>query len=65
MITPKLIILLYHGARWPSGRVSDSESRGPGFDPNKGHCVVTLSKAHLLPRVLVKTQEAMAPSRHD
>ena len=31
-------------ARWPSGRASDSESRGLGFDPHKGHRVVTLSK---------------------
>ena len=30
--------------RWPSGRASDSESRGPGFDPHKGHRVVSLSK---------------------
>ena len=54
---------MYEG--WPSGRASDSESRGPGFEPNKGHRVVSLSKAHLLPRVLVNAQEAMAPSRHD
>ena len=32
------------GARWPSGRASDSKSRGPGFDPHNGHCVVSLSK---------------------
>ena len=53
------------GARWPSGRASDSESNGPGFEPHKGHRVVFLSNAHLLPRVLVNAQEAMAPSRHD
>ena len=29
-----------------SGRASDSESRGPGFDPHKRHRVVSLSKAH-------------------
>ena len=34
------------GARWHSGRKSDSESRGPGFDPHKRHRVVSLSKAH-------------------
>ena len=27
------------GARWCSGRASDSESRGPGFDPHKRHRV--------------------------
>ena len=37
------------GARWRSGRASDSESRGPGFDPHKRHRVVSLSKTHLLP----------------
>ena len=34
------------GARWRSGRASDSESRGPGFDPHKRHRVVSLSKTH-------------------
>ena len=29
-----------------SGRVSDFESRGPAFDPHKGHGVVSLSKTH-------------------
>ena len=38
--------MAHKGVRWPSGRASDSESRGPGFDP-------------------YKTQEAVAPSRHD
>ena len=28
------------------GRASDSESRGPGFDPNKRHLVVSFSKTH-------------------
>ena len=40
-----------------------SESRGLVFDPYKGHRVVSLNKT--LPRVLVKTQESVAPSRHD
>ena len=44
---------------------SESESRGPGFDPHRGHPVVSLSKTHKLPRVLVNTQEAVALSRHD
>ena len=34
------------GARCPSGRASDSESKGLGFDPHKGHRVVSLSKTH-------------------
>ena len=45
------------GARWRSGRASDSESRGPGFEPHKRHRVVSLSKAHLLPTVLVKPRK--------
>ena len=43
----------------------DSVSRGHGFDPHKGHRVVSLSKTHDILRVPVKTQEAMAPSRND
>ena len=34
------------GTRWPSSRASDSEARGHGFDPHKGHRVVSLSKTH-------------------
>ena len=30
--------------RCRSGRAFDSESRGPGFDPHRRHCVVSLSK---------------------
>ena len=29
-----------------NGRASDSESRGHGFDPNRRHRVVSLSKTH-------------------
>ena len=36
------------------GRASDSESRVPGFDPHRCHRVVSLSKTHQLPTVLVK-----------
>ena len=36
----------FEGARWHSGRASDSESRGPGFDLHKCHCVVSLGKTH-------------------
>ena len=43
----------------------DSESRGFGFDPHWGHRVVSLSKTHSLPRVLINTQLMVASSRHD
>ena len=36
---------------------SDSKSRGPGFDSHKRHRVVSLSKAHPLPTVLVKPRK--------
>ena len=29
-----------------SGRARDSKSRGTGFDPQWGHCAVSLSKTH-------------------
>ena len=38
--------ILHKGVRWRSGRASDSESRGPGFDPHRRHHVVSLSKTH-------------------
>ena len=44
---------------------SDSGARGRGFDPHSGHRVVSLSKAHLLPKNTSNTQEAVAPSQHD
>ena len=50
-------------ARWSSGRASDSESRGGGFDPHSGRLAVSLTKIHLPPTG--NTQEAVAPSRHD
>ena len=40
-----------------SGRASDSESRGPGFDLHKRHRVVSLSKTHTLPTELVKPRK--------
>ena len=40
------------GTWWLSGRTSDSELRGSGFDPHLGHCVVSLGNTHLLPRVV-------------
>ena len=35
-----------NGVWWRSGRVSDFESRGPGFDPHRRHRVVSWSKTH-------------------
>ena len=49
-------------ARWPSDGASDSGARGPGFEPH-GRRVVSLSKTKLS-KVLVNTQEAMAPFQH-
>ena len=51
-----IIVLKMHNnkeARWPSGRASDSGERGRGFDPHSGRRVVSLSKTHYLPKVLV------------
>ena len=45
---------------------SDSGSRGRGFEPHSGqNRVLSLSKAHLLPKSTGNTQEAVAPSQHD
>ena len=41
------------------------EHRGPGFDHHWRHHVVSLSKTHYLPRVLIKAQEVMTLLRHD
>ena len=32
------------GAQWLSGRVLDSRPKGCGFEPDRRHCVVSLSK---------------------
>ena len=32
------------GAQWLSGRVLDSRPRDRGFEPHRGHCVVSFSK---------------------
>ena len=34
--------------QWRSGRASDSESRGPGFDPHRCRSVVSLSEQDTL-----------------
>ena len=52
-------------ARWPSGRATDSEARGRGFDPHSGRRVVSLSKIRLPPKRTGNTQEAVAPSRRN
>ena len=44
--------ILIRGARWLSGRVSDSGARGPGFETYR-RCVVSLSKTLYSPKVLV------------
>ena len=45
---------------------SDSGSRGRVFEPPFGsNRVVSLSKAHLLPKSTGNTQEAVALSQHD
>ena len=47
-----LFLLSYGGARWLSGRVSDSGARGPGFETYRRR-VVSLSKTLYSPKVLV------------
>ena len=37
-------------APWPSGRASDFEAKGRGFDLYSGRRVVSLSKIHLPPK---------------
>ena len=41
----KLNVLLHiAGAQWLSGRVLEVGPRGCGFEPRRGHCIVSLSK---------------------
>ena len=44
--------IAFGGARWLSGRVSDSGARGPGFETYRRR-VVSLSKTLYSPKVLV------------
>ena len=46
------LYLYQRGARWLSGRVSDSGARGPGFETYRRR-VVSLSKTLYSPKVLV------------
>ena len=46
-ITTIAILTFYarnEGAQWLSGRVLDLRPRGPGFEPHRCHCLVSLSK---------------------
>ena len=47
-----LTLVQIGGARWLSGRVSDSGARGPGFETYRRR-VVSLSKTLYSPKVLV------------
>ena len=47
----------YRGARWLSGRVSDSGAKGPGFETYRRR-VVSLSKTLYSPKVLVNYPES-------
>ena len=49
LISPSIC---FGGARWLSGRVSDSGARGPGFETYRRR-VVSLSKTLYSPKVLV------------
>ena len=55
------------GVQWHSGKASESEWRGPGFDPHSGRHVVSLSKTMELATALFYTQEvvALSMSQHD
>ena len=39
-----LIVCLFQGAQWPSGRVLDSRPKDSGFEPHRRHCVVVLEQ---------------------
>ena len=56
----KIVSLCGERARWLCGRASNSGARGPGFEPQDRHIV-----SFKLSKVLVNTQEAVAPSQHD
>ena len=51
------------GAQWLSGRVLDLRPKGQGFEPDRRHCVVYLSKTHLSLLSTGSTQED--PTRHN
>ena len=51
----------------PTVIASNAEYRGPEFKPqwDQGCCVVSLSKPYLLSKVMINTQEVVAPPQHD
>ena len=51
-ISSSIFLYFLRGARWLSGRVSDSGARGPGFETYRRR-VVSLSKTLYSPKVLV------------
>ena len=53
------------GARWLSGRVSDSGARGPGFERPTAAVLCSWARYFTPRKYWLITQEAMAPSRHD
>ena len=66
IISPPEVKSCSRGARWPGGlclglRIQRSGVRAP-LGSNR---VVSLSKAHLLPKSTGDTQEVVAPSQHD
>ena len=49
------------GAQWLSGRVLDSRPRGHGFEAQRRHCVVALSKTYNSSLVLVVQSRKTRP----
>ena len=47
----------YMGAQWRSVRVLDARPMGRGFEPNRCHCVVSLSKNINTSLVLVQPRK--------
>ena len=42
----KLVYKAIKGAQWLNGSLLDSGPRGRGFEPQRRHCIVSLSKTH-------------------
>ena len=55
--TTALLMDSHVGVQWLSGRVFDSRPRDSGFEPHRGHCVVSLSKNINPSLVLVKPRK--------
>ena len=54
---PFIIVNDIREAQWLSGRALDSRPRGRGFEPHRGHCVVSLSKSINPSLVLVQPRK--------